>query len=211
MNVFGFIDYALTRPRNSPVYHFELSTEIETWLREQWAGLFRELIRSRTDRAQLASLAAQVVDLANVSETLKRYLEEVVARVGDKQEAKQIISKEEAKLSRARVLAELAKLAPITELERYNVTTEAARDVFATATSLNDLAKRIEQATAGEIAAERMVEYWKANPDMADRMNRVRQVLGLVNLTFIDRGGETTKRPKQTRRKAKSNRVAGGV
>ena len=29
VSVFGFIDYILSRPRNNPVYHFELSTEIE--------------------------------------------------------------------------------------------------------------------------------------------------------------------------------------
>jgi hypothetical protein len=157
VNIFGFIDYILTRPRGNPVYHFELSTEIETWLREQWAGLFRELIRSRAERTQLSSLAGQVADLTNVSATLKRYLEEVVVRVGDKKEAEEIISEEEAKLSNSRVLAELANLSPISDLKRYDVSVEAARDVFAGASSLTDLARRVETATNRKVMADAVI------------------------------------------------------
>src|SRR5438067_1098396 len=99
VNIFAFVDYVLSRPRNSPVYQFELSSEIEMWLREQWAGLFREMIRTRADRTQISSLADQVRDLTDVSTTLKRYLEEVVARVGNKEQAKEIIDEEQARLA----------------------------------------------------------------------------------------------------------------
>jgi hypothetical protein len=205
INIFGFIDYILTRPRGNPVYHFELSTEIETWLREQWAGLFRELIRSRAERTQLSSLAGQVADLANVSATLKRYLEEVVARVGDKKEAKEIISEEEAKLSSSRVLAELAKLSPISDLKRYDVSVEAARDIFAGASSLTDLARRIERATNRKVKADAVILHWKENPQFVDNMNAVRKVLGLAPLTFEDEGPPKAARPKRSRRRVRSD------
>jgi hypothetical protein len=206
VNIFGLIDYILTRPRNNPVYHFELSTEIETWLREQWAGLFRELIKSRADRTQISSLAEQITDLTNVSATLKRYLEEVVARVGDKKEAKEIIGEEEAKLSSSRVLAELAKLAPVADLKRYGVSTEAARDIFASASSLADLAKRVERATNRKLEVDSVIEHWKEHPPSVENMNAVREVLGLAPLKFEDEGPIEAARPKRRAHKAKSSK-----
>ncbi|HWE53209.1 MAG TPA: DUF4062 domain-containing protein [Bryobacteraceae bacterium] len=188
VNIFGFIDYILARPRNNPTYHFELASEIETWLREQWAGLFRELIRSSADRAQISSLAAQVTDLTNVSATLTRYLEEVLARVGDKKEAREIISEEEAKLSNSRMLAEFAKMPAIRALIRDrqgdDISIETARDIFSSAISLNDLARRVEKASNGSINAERVTNHWRATPSDANDMNEVRRVLGLAPLRF---------------------------
>ena len=206
VSVFGFIDYILSRPRNNPVYHFELSTEIEVWLRDQWAGLFRELIRSRTDRAQISSLAEQVSDLTNVSSTLKRYLEEVVAGVlGNKQEAKEIIDEEDAKLATSRVLADLAKLSAISDLKQFDVSTEVARDAFAEATSLDDLARRVETATKGQVRAENVISYWKVSRDKAENMNAVREVLNLIPLTFEDELHVKRGSRKPSKRAAKSN------
>jgi len=203
INIFGFIDYILTRPRNNPVHHFELSTEIETWLREQWAGLFRELIRSRADRTLISSLAEQVGDLTNVSATLKRYLEEVVSRVGDKE----IISEEDAKLSSSRILAELAKLPAVSNLRPFDVSTETARDIFASADSLNDLAKRLKRATNGKIDAENLIARWYADPLFVADMNSIRGVLGLPPLTFEDHGQRKAAGPKRSRAGAKTSKL----
>jgi hypothetical protein len=198
VNMFDFIDYILSRPRNNPVYHFELSSEIETWLRDQWAGLFREMLRAQKDRAKLSSMAEQVADLINVSSTLKRYLEEVIARVlGDKQEAKVLIDEEDARLATSRILAALTKLPAISDLAYYcDVSTEAARNVFTRATSLNDLAKRVEALAGRTFDAEKVISYWKTNPDQAENMNAVRTVLGFAPLAF-----EEEKRLKRDSRK----------
>jgi hypothetical protein len=205
VNVFGFIDYILSRPRNNPVYQFELSSEIELWLRDQWAGLFRELIRARTDRAQISSLAAQVADLTNVSSTLKRYLEEVVERVlGDKREAREIIDEEDAKLATSRVLAELATLSPIKDLKVHGVSTKAARDAFTKANTLDDLAKRIETATNRKIVAKNVISYWRENPDIAENMNQVRKVLNLSPLALEGYAGASVDSKRISKGGAKS-------
>jgi hypothetical protein len=196
VNIFGFIDYLVTRPKNNPIFNFEFSSEISTWLREQWAGLFRELIRTRTDRNQITSLAAQVQDLSNVSETLKRYLEEVVSRVGNKEEAKEIIGEEQAKLTSSRILAELAKLGPIRDLREMNVSTEQARDIFASATTLDDLAKRLEAATGGAVKADVLIPHWKAHHRWPEEMNEIRSYLDLPALSFSEEP-VTTKRPRK--------------
>ena len=199
VNIFAFIDYVLSRPRNSPVYHFELSSEIESWLREQWAGLFRELIKSRADRAQISSLTDQVAELNNISTTLKRYLEEVVARVG-KDQAKEIINQEQARLSETREVNELKKLRPISDLEDYDVPFNTARAIFTESTDAEDFARRLEEATAGNIRARTLMEYWR-DPEWAKTMNEVRHALGLSPLEI-----QGTKRPRP--RSAAKNRQA---
>jgi hypothetical protein len=189
LNVFSFIDYVLSRPRNSPVYHFELSSEIETWLTEQWAGLFRELVRSRSDRVQLSSLADQVADLRNVNATFKRYLEEIVAAVGNKEQAKEIINEEKVRLSETRERNELSKLSAIQGLMKtWDTPLETARSLFSDATSLDDLARRLQSLTKGStnpIVSTELVGFWKDNPDMAEKMNEVRETLHLPRLEFV--------------------------
>lgn len=202
VNIFAFIDYVLSRPRNSPVYHFELSSEIETWLRDQWAGLFRELIKSRADRAQISSLTDQVVELNNISTTLKRYLEEVVARVG-KEQAKEIIGQEQARLSETREVNELKKLKPITDLEEfYKIPFNTARAIFAESTDAEDLAQRIEKATAGKVKARTLLDFW-ADPDWAKDMNEVRHVLGLSPLALRESKRAKTRKVAKNRQATK--------
>ena len=60
VNVFHFIDLILKKQRNNPTFKFEKSTQIESWLRDQWSGLFRDLLRSRSQQQQLSDLNTQV-------------------------------------------------------------------------------------------------------------------------------------------------------
>jgi hypothetical protein len=78
VNIFYFIEDILAQPRNDPVHMFDSYSEIEAWLKEQWARLFRELIQRMSSQQQLASLTAQVSQLAEINTTLKRYLEELL-------------------------------------------------------------------------------------------------------------------------------------
>ena len=97
MNIFHFLDEIFAQPRNNPVYPFEQSSDIELWLREQWAGLFRDLLHTRSTHQRLSSLATQVAQLAEVNQTLRRYLEEVVEKVAPN-EARSIIEQEGKRL-----------------------------------------------------------------------------------------------------------------
>ena len=94
VNVFRFIEEILAQPRNNPVHTFERHSDIEGWLREQWAGLFKEMVSRRSEQTQLASLDSQVKELANVNTTLKRYLEVVMSQVSEKKAAEEIIKTE---------------------------------------------------------------------------------------------------------------------
>lgn len=100
--VFGLLDAVFERSRNNPVFNFDRATQIESWLREQWAGLFRELLRARSQQRQLSALNSQVSELKSVNETLKTYLEEVLTTVKP-DKSNRIIKDQDDKLERVRL------------------------------------------------------------------------------------------------------------
>lgn len=77
-NIFNLIEYVFTRPRNNPVHSFEKATEIESWLRDQWAGLFKELLQRMSSQSQLTTLTGQIAELKEINNTLRKYLEAVM-------------------------------------------------------------------------------------------------------------------------------------
>jgi hypothetical protein len=105
-NVFRLIREILAQSRNNPVYPFDGHKDIAEWLREQWAGLFRELLSRRSQQAQLSSLAGQVTRLEEVTATLKTYLEELMTKV-DPAKAGELIKQESERLATAQFLARL--------------------------------------------------------------------------------------------------------
>jgi len=100
INIFEFIDEILSRPRNNPVYAFENHSDIESWLRDQWAGLFRELIDRMSGQQQLASLTAQVAQMAEINTTLKKYLEDLLSTESP-EKSKELIESENQRLAMA--------------------------------------------------------------------------------------------------------------
>jgi len=78
VNIFHLIEEILARPRNNPVRAFDRFAEIESWLRDQWAGLFRELLTKQSQQQQLVALTTEVGQLKEINETLKKYLEAVM-------------------------------------------------------------------------------------------------------------------------------------
>jgi len=101
VNIFHLIDEILAQPRNNPIHTFERFADIESWLRDQWAGTFRDLLNRKSQQQQLATLTSQVNDLKAVNETLKIYLEAVMTRVNP-DESRRLIAAEEKRLEEVR-------------------------------------------------------------------------------------------------------------
>src|SRR5262249_33171567 len=93
VNIFHLIEEILAQPQNNAVFQFDKYNDIEAWLREQWAGYFKEMLSKSSSQRQIASLSAQVGQLSEINQTLKRYLEEVVSKVAPEESA-QLIKKE---------------------------------------------------------------------------------------------------------------------
>lgn len=106
VRVFQFIEYIYSKQRNNPVNSFEKGADIELWLREQWAGIFQELLRQRKDNSRIADLASQIRQLEAVNTTLKSYLETVLQSVSP-DKSLELIERENLTLSRAQMLEQL--------------------------------------------------------------------------------------------------------
>ena len=108
-NIFRLIEEILSKPRNNPIFTFERFSQIEGWLREQWAGLFREYLNRRSQQQQIAALSAQVDELRAISDTMRRYLEAIVPKVVDPKEGKALVKTENERLSEAQTLRKIGK------------------------------------------------------------------------------------------------------
>ncbi|MFN9804772.1 MAG: DUF4062 domain-containing protein [Bacteroidota bacterium] len=98
VNIFQMIQEILGLKRNNPVFAFDRYHEIEAWLREQWAGLFQELLQRRSSQEQLTSLSAQVSQLRESNKTLKAYLESLMRHVSP-EESETVIDAESKRLN----------------------------------------------------------------------------------------------------------------
>lgn len=106
INIFQVIEEILSKPRNNPVHTFERFPEIEAWLREQWAGFFRELLQRMSNQKQISTLSSQVETLGAINATLQRYLEVVISKVSP-DDASELIKSEHARLGEVEQLEQL--------------------------------------------------------------------------------------------------------
>jgi len=108
VNVFYLIEHILSQPRNNPIHTFERFSDIEFWLKEQWAGLFKELLHRLSSQQQIATLSSEVTTLNEINKTLKTYLEAIVFKVSP-ENAAGLIKTEAQRLKEAIQVNELRK------------------------------------------------------------------------------------------------------
>ncbi len=130
INVFVLIEEIRQRKQNNPIKLFSRYAEVEGWLREQWAGLFREFIHRLSTTQQIHDLSAKIEELGQTTETLKRYLEQVIESVSNKQPAAlDVIKKENARLIVAKRDAEFLSFGYIKHLhQQHKVALDTIRD-----------------------------------------------------------------------------------
>lgn len=92
VNVFNLIEDIISQQMNNPIQSFDKYSEIESWLRDQWAGLFKDFLIRRTNSQQIESLSSQVNELKENNKTMKLYLESVMTKVIPDKSAKLIES-----------------------------------------------------------------------------------------------------------------------
>jgi hypothetical protein len=190
VNIFHFIEEILTQPRNNPVQTFDRYNDIETWLREQWAGLFRELLLRMSSQQQLATLSAQVAQLSQLNETLKRYLEAVVTQVSP-QEAPKIIAVESERLEEAQMHARLRRLPLISFLEGYNFPLAVLQNTLSQATSVDDFFDWLRRYSDRELLGHPsgILKAIRTMRTTQDEVDEARAVLGLPALNRDPWGG----------------------
>ena len=181
VNIFYFIETILNQPRNNPIFQFEKHTEIENWLKLQWAGLFQELIQKRKAQSEISELSKEVKELSNINTTLKRYLEEIVSNSNIKQGDK-IIKEEENRLKESRIMNKFKELRITKELLTFQRMTLDEIVIFISKPKsfkelASDYAKIIDEKDGGK----RLYEFWKTDEGkwVQDGFNEMRTTLGL--------------------------------
>ena len=178
VNIFKFIDEILHQKRNNAVHSFEKYTDIEYWLREQWAGLFRDFLTRRSGQKDLASLANQVSELTEVNRTLKKYIEMIVSQVAPGEESAEIIEYESKRLDEYRRIEQAKRLWIVEANERdigvdYLTTIKLIRE----ASSLSDLRTRLKQVA--KWSKNRIDGWFKNNSVGFIDVNKVRKIFDL--------------------------------
>lgn len=183
VNIFHFIDFILAQTRNNPMQTFDKFADIESWLRLQWSGLFRELLKERSSEAQLTDLASQVTQLSEVNQTLRRYLEEVVTKLAPPKEAASLIKAEDARLTDAEVLHKLGE----NKFMRYLCRVEGAslqqlRPALADATTVDDFIDRVKSIPESPAELHRRVRILMSSDRARTDFNEARRIVGKTEL-----------------------------
>lgn len=177
VNVFVLIEEVLGQPRNNPVHEFSRPADIESWLREQWAGLFKELIGRMSGQAQMQSLSSQVALLQALNETLKSYLESVLARINPK-EFTTIVQREAAKLEEIRLNERLKDNRFLEWLGSvYGLDFEAAREAVGGADSIEELCEVVATLSRSDDGGARLRDVLSESSQARKDLNGIRRLM----------------------------------
>jgi hypothetical protein len=194
--VFSLIDKILSKPRNNPVREFSRFDEIESWLREQWAGLFREYLTRRSEQTQLQNLATQVEAINEVTKTLRTYMETVVSSVAA-DESHELIATESKRLDEVALSVRAASSDVVRYLDRklHGKETDIVNAIVGAAT-VDSLLTNLEHSAGTSEGVTEIDEAWSALSRSFEFMrdvNDVREMFSADPLPLPPRGSEPHK------------------
>jgi len=183
VNIFKFIEEILSLPRNNPTQTFEKFSDIETWLREQWAGLFRELLKRMSDQKQFSELSQQVEGLKEINNTLKRYLESVMHAVSPGKLSEELIAHEEKRLIEKEKKEKIRQNGLVEYLsDKYQVEVAVIISECSAAKSIFDFVKRVAHKSDNPFLEEHLRSFFMQEQKAVEDLNQVREILGLSKL-----------------------------
>lgn len=179
VNIFKFIEQILSLPRNNPTQTFEKFSDIERWLKEQWAGLFRELLRRMSEQKKFAELSQQVEGLKDINKTLKAYLESLMKAVSP-DESTRLIESESKRLIERERYEEVRRNELVGYLEgRFRIDVEEFVAAATSAKSPLDFANKVSKHSPLENAQEELLHLFEDTPAATTDLNLVRKSLDL--------------------------------
>lgn len=185
VNIFRFIELVLSKPRNNPVFQFERESEIESWLKEQWAGLFKDMLTERGESKKLVSLSDKVTELGNINTTLKNYMESIITKLSvDDISVKNVIDEETKRLETQRVNDKLLGNLMFKGLLDYDLEIEKVKKIFIEAKSMNDLANALQEETDSNIQVSTVIPHWRKHSELVERIQEIRKLLGEEEINF---------------------------
>jgi len=180
VNIFRFIEEILSKPRNNPIFTFERYAQIEEWLKSQWAGLFRELLRRKSSQSQLTTLTAEVSGLQEVNKTLKTYLEALMSGV-PKTETDKLIQTEEKRLKDFDLKKEISQN-PFYNFIQRRLGSNSLDDFIKLeheSKNIDDFISKVTKAVKDKSELLRMLDILSSSGRPLEDHNQIRRLLGL--------------------------------
>jgi len=125
INIFKLIEDISKKPQNNPTQKFERFSDIEIWLKQQWAGLFRELLSRMREQQKFQTISSQVAELKEINQTLKTYLEKVMGEVLPK-ESEALIEEEKVRLFKEEINNRILSLTSFKDWYEYALLSKEA-------------------------------------------------------------------------------------
>lgn len=185
VNIFKFIDGVFAKKRNNPVFSFDRSLQIEGWLRDQWSGLFKELLSRRNQNQKISDLADEIANLGSVSDTLKSYMQEIL-RAQDPQKSGEIIAMQEELLGK-NIAKNIAAHNPLAGFIKDHLKVSDL-DVISIISklSLDDIVSHIVSLDGADVSGKIMILDILTNIFAIDDLNKARDTIGLPPIELTE-------------------------
>jgi uncharacterized protein YdeI (YjbR/CyaY-like superfamily) len=141
------------------VFQFTNLLDARDWLRDQWAGLFRDLLVRRGKQEQLSALSEQIQQLEELNTTMEVYLQELVSKLSPHGES--IISDEKSRRLDAQTRIALRSNRLLSYLsDALQIPVEELQDLVSKTQTVEEfLQLTTEQAQSGsQISSQRIRE-----------------------------------------------------
>ena len=191
-NVFRFIEFVHSKRSNNPIFPFEKQSEISSWLKEQWAGRFKEMLNKQQELEKVDSISRQVTELSSINTTLKNYLEELIKQ-SNKNVNQGIILEEQIRREQERLNLGLMNIPYFREYaDRDDMDLEEVKKAFTAETMLQVIVNILQFELKGssveqlelEKSANDLINKWKK--DKSSVFEQVNQIRALLILPKLD-------------------------
>jgi hypothetical protein len=196
INIFLLLEEIMLQRRNNPLFTFSRYTEIEDWLREQWAGIFRDLLKRTAQSQQLASLSTQVFQLSEINKTLKTYLENLMRSVSP-EKYEQVIETESSRLSELERITNLKDNGFIGYLGMSDIPIDIAAKIIQESNGLEEFKEKIQKSVKSEKELRRLdLDDTLETRGAQEDLNECRAILGKPPFVFL-RDSPRSSRPRR--------------
>lgn len=145
IRIYQFIEELYALPKNNVIFSFETVQDIIQFLREQWAGLLKDLLNQEQKRKEVESLSNKVNELNEVASTLQRYLENVLESV-NKDSSVELIKQENKRLKEYHKSQQIRRLTYIDHLiDSHDLTLNEIVDTIKNSTSLSQIKHKLNE------------------------------------------------------------------
>lgn len=192
--IYKFIEEIYALPKNNIVHPFETALDITFFLREQWAGLFRDLLHQQNKKVEYDNISQKVTELNEVSSTLQTYLENVLKNVSkEKNVTENLIIHEKKRLETFQLKQRLKEIDYIDHLVRgHNLSIDAVIETLKNSNTLTEFKTELINKSKTE-----KTEYEKYTGrfsqfsciftlDSIANINQAREILGLPDYVISD-------------------------